>query len=120
MPRRRVVAPRQHLATDKRSRAKTPRTVHVSVGIGSAQAAPLTCGSVVTSSTTLTADIGPCADNGIVVGADNITLDLGGHHVFGTPQPGDGAGVLVQGRHQVTVVDGTVTDFDAGVVMSGG
>lgn len=33
---------------------------------------------VVTQSTTLTGDVGPCSGHGIVVAADNITLNLGG------------------------------------------
>jgi hypothetical protein len=89
-------------------------------GITGAHAAVLGCGQVVTTSTTLTSDVGPCTNNGIIVGADNIVLNLGGHHVFGTPQPGDGAGVLVAGRHGVTVLNGTVTDFDGGVVIANG
>jgi parallel beta-helix repeat protein len=89
-------------------------------GVGTAHAAPVGCGQVITASTTLSADVGPCAKNGIVVGADNIILNLAGHHVFGTPNPGDGAGVLVQGHHGVTVSNGLVTDFDGGVVIANG
>lgn len=88
--------------------------------VSPAQAAPLGCGQVVTTTTVLTADVGPCSAGGIVVGADNITLDLGGHHVFGTPSPGDGAGVLVKSRHGVTVKNGLITDFDGGVLVQGG
>jgi parallel beta-helix repeat protein len=88
--------------------------------VSPAQAAPLGCGQVVTTSMVLTADVGPCHAGGIVVGADNITLDLGGHHVFGTPSPGDGAGVLVKGRKGVTVRNGLITDFDGGVLIAGG
>ena len=89
------------------------------IGGASAQVA-LACGQTVTQSTTLTADIGPCPNNGIIVGADGITLDLGGFRIFGTPNTGDGAGVLLQGRRGVTVRNGTVTDFDGGVVILGG
>lgn len=64
--------------------------------------------------------MGPCPDNGLVVGADNIVVDLGGHRVFGTPIPGDKAGILVQQRQGVTVRNGRVTDFDGGVVILGG
>ena len=89
-------------------------------GITAAHATTLTCGQVVTTNVTLTADLGPCSNNGIVVGADNIVVNLGGHHVFGTPQPGDGAGVLVPAHFGVTVMNGTVTDFDGGVVIANG
>jgi parallel beta-helix repeat protein len=85
-----------------------------------ADAAVIGCGTVITQSVTLAADVGPCAGNGIVVGADNITLDLANHTVSGTPASGDGAGVLLQNRHGVTVKRGVVTQFDGGVVILGG
>ncbi|MDQ2826902.1 MAG: right-handed parallel beta-helix repeat-containing protein [Actinomycetota bacterium] len=86
-----------------------------------AQTVPaLACGQTITQSTTLTADLGPCSSNGLVIGADGITLDLGGHRIFGTTTTGDLAGVLVQGRQGVTVRNGTVTDFDGGVVILSG
>ncbi len=78
------------------------------------------CGQVVTQNTKLDRDVGPCAAGGIVVGADNVTLDLNGHRVFGTRTPGDGAGIFLQGRTRVTVKNGTVSDFDGGVVIEGG
>jgi large repetitive protein len=91
-------------------------------GLGStATAAPVGCGSVITQSTTLTTDIGPCNQGGLVIGADNVTLDLGGHTVFGKPRPGDGVGISIPGHSGVTVRNGTVRLFDAGVgVQSGG
>lgn len=92
-------------------------------GVAQAGAAPgpgLQCGQVVTTSVTLTANVGPCSDNGIIVGADGITVNLNGHKVFGTPNPGDGAGVLVAGKSHVTVENGTVTAFDAGVDIVNG
>ncbi len=91
---------------------------------------PTACGQVITEDTVLMSDIGPCAGPGIVVGADGITLDLGGHRVFGTPGPSDPAfnggivgnqpGVFLLRRSNVTVKNGTITDFDAGVFLRGG
>src|SRR2546430_10736326 len=43
---------------------------------GPSQASVLHCGEVITASTTLTSDLLNCPDNGIVIGADNITVDL--------------------------------------------
>lgn len=88
--------------------------------VSPASAVVVACGQTITQNTVLTADVGPCPNNGIIVGADNITLDLGGHHVFGTPNPGDGAGILIQQRTGVRVQNGTVRNFDAGVVAIGG
>jgi hypothetical protein len=82
------------------------------------------CGRVITRNTVLATDVGPCAGNGIVIGADDIALDLKGHRIFGFPGPsgpaGDAAGVLLPGRTGATVKNGTVTEFDAGVVVDGG
>jgi parallel beta-helix repeat protein len=65
-------------------------------------------------------DLAGCANNGIVVGADNITVDLNGHTVAGTANSGDGGGVVLVGRSGVTVRNGTVRNFDVGVVIEGG
>ena len=81
---------------------------------------PLTCGQTITQSTTLTANVGPCTNNGVIIGANGITLNLNGFRIFGTANSGDGAGVLLQNRTGVTVQNGTVTDFDGGVVILGG
>lgn len=78
------------------------------------------CGQTITQSTTLTADLGPCPNFGVIIGADGITLDLGGHRIFGTPNFLDQAGVLMQGRTGATVRNGTISDFDGGVVIQGG
>lgn len=79
------------------------------------------CGSVITQSVTLAADVGPCAKGGLVIGADNITVDLGGFRVFGKDNKDkDGIGILVSGRTGVTVRNGVVTFFDAGVAIAGG
>jgi hypothetical protein len=37
------------------------------------------CGDTITTDTTLESDLVNCPNNGIVIGADNITLDLNGH-----------------------------------------
>lgn len=87
----------------------------------SSAAAPIKCGSLITASTTLTASIGPCAKGGLVIGADNVTLDLGGFAVTGRPnRTGDGAGIRLSGRTGVTVKNGRVSDFDAGVAIAAG
>lgn len=82
-----------------------------------AAAAPVGCGSVITANTTLTADVGPCNQGGLVIGADNITLDLGGHTVLGKPRTGDGIGIAIPHHTGVTVRNGTVRFFDAGVAI---
>jgi parallel beta-helix repeat protein len=89
------------------------------IGGAGADVSPV-CGQTITSNTTLTADLGPCPNFGLIIGASNITLDLGGHTLSGTPQPLDNAGVYMKGRTGVTVKNGTITAFDAGVAIEGG
>lgn len=85
-----------------------------------AQAFHVACGQTITQNTTLDADIGPCSSGGIIIGADNVLVNLGGHTISGTPTRGDGAGILIQGRTGVAVSNGVVTGFDGGVVIEGG
>src|SRR3712207_4871412 len=73
------------------------------------------CGQVITQSTTLDSNVGPCPGDGIVIGADDITLDLGGHSVVGT---GSSVGIALRVRSGVRVVNGTVTGFGDGVGVS--
>jgi hypothetical protein len=91
----------------------------------------VSCGQTITKNTTLTADVGPCATDGIIIGADNITLNLNGRRVFGNSDQGasgEFAGIRLAGRTGVTVTGhrgksgktGTVSGFEAGVVIDGG
>ncbi len=82
--------------------------------------AVVACGDTITTNTTLDADVGPCSANGIIIGADGITLDLNGHQIFGTAALGDGTGVSVIGHSNVTVTNGTVRLFDEGVLIRNG
>jgi nitrous oxidase accessory protein NosD len=77
-----------------------------------APAAQLGCGDRVTHDTVLTADVTGCGAAGLVVGADGVTLDLGGHTVAGNRL---GFGVAVAGRRAVTIRNGTVSGFRVGV-----
>ena len=88
---------------------------------GVAHADTVTCGQVITHDTVLTADVGPCPGTGIIIGASNITLDLGGHTVFGAPSNA-AAGILVEAPFSTTpspagvrLRNGTVTGFRLGV-----
>ena len=50
---------------------------------GEASADHVSCGDTITVDTTLDSDLIGCPNNGIVIGADDITLDLSGHTVTG-------------------------------------
>jgi parallel beta-helix repeat protein len=90
---------------------------------GSAEAASgkqrqVGCGTVITRSTVLHDDIGPCDGEGIVVAADHVVLHLNGHRLFGTSDQGAYAGIRLRGVSGVKVVGpGSVDNFDAGVVV---
>jgi parallel beta-helix repeat protein len=79
-------------------------------------AAPVACGSTITSSTTLKADIGPCPGAGIVIGKNGITLNCAGHVITGSNLA---YGVDLTGRSGVTVKKCVVEDFDDGFYLSG-
>jgi parallel beta-helix repeat protein len=76
--------------------------------------ATVRCGEVLTRSTLVTNDLAECPGDGLVVGASRIVVDLGGHAIDGV---GLGAGVLNDGFASVTVRNGTLRDFDHGVVL---
>src|ERR1700704_682336 len=90
------------------------------VGASSASAGAVTCGQTITQDTTVDNDLSNCPGDGLVVGADNITLDLNGHTVSGPgATPTSSAGVRVTGRSGVTVRNGTVAQFDREVSVQG-
>jgi parallel beta-helix repeat protein len=79
----------------------------------SAFAAHVTCGKYITQDTTLDSDVLGCEGNGIVIGADNITLDLNGHTVSGNSF---NYGVLNYGHSGVVIKGpGTIRFFYYGV-----
>src|SRR6185503_3867209 len=53
-----------------------------------AHASHVACGDTITQSTTLDSDLVDCSD-GLVIGADGITLDLGGHTIAARSVPPD-------------------------------
>jgi hypothetical protein len=85
-----------------------------------ARGAVVACGTLITSSITLSSNVGPCPSGGITVQGSNLTIDLNGHRIFGTPTTGDGVGIRLNGASDVVIKNGTVTSFDAGIVIAGG
>src|SRR5215216_3487713 len=84
------------------------------------------CGDTITTDTTLHHNLVNCPKNGIIIGGDNITLDLNYHTIDGHGAPAAGCdpqtefcdiGVLNDGHDGVTVVHGSTRQFDAGVVI---
>jgi parallel beta-helix repeat protein len=98
----------------------------VSAGRALATASQLSCGTTITADTTLDGDLVNCPSNGIVIGADGITLDLKGHTISGDGEPVRRCardepcdlGVFNDGHHGVTIRNGSVHGFDAGLVVA--
>jgi parallel beta-helix repeat protein len=98
------------------------------LGGAPAQAAHLGCGDTITADATLDGDLVNCPNLGIVIGADEITLDLNGHRIDGDGAPATGCrprrelcdvGVANGGHDGVTVTNGSVREFDTGVLVGG-
>jgi parallel beta-helix repeat protein len=75
------------------------------------------CGATLKTDTKLRADIAGCTGDGLVIGADRITVDLRGHTLSGSAA---GAGIRLAGHRGVTVVGGTITGFANGVLLDDG
>ena len=62
-------------------------------------------------------DLLDCPDNALVIGTGSITLDLNGHTIDGK---GLGGGVTNMGFDNVTIQNGTIHEFDYGVMLNPG
>jgi parallel beta-helix repeat protein len=85
-----------------------------SVALGQEPGAGIACGDTITADSTLDRDLTDCPSNGILIGADGITLDLNGHTISG-----DGKPVRRCRRDQICDV-GVANDDHAGVTIRGG
>lgn len=96
------------------------------LAVAPAFASHVHCGDVLTQDTTLDSDLVGCAGDGLVVGADGITVNLNGHLVEGTG-PGNGSDVIygdtrdgvddTAGHRGVTIENGEIRMFDTGVKL---
>ena len=90
--------------------------------------ATLRCGDTVTTDTKLRADLVNCPAEGLVIGADNITIDLNGHTIDGDNAPADcpvdvncDVGISnLAGHDGVSVRGGVIRQFVVGVFFAGG
>jgi hypothetical protein len=82
------------------------------------------CGDTITTDATLHHNLVNCPNNGIVIGADDVTLDLNYHNIDGDGTPAAGCdprrefcdvGVLNDGHDGVTVTNGSLRQFGIGV-----
>jgi len=70
------------------------------------------CGQTVTGNVVLTRDLSDCKGDGIVIAADDVVVDCGGHVISGT---GSGDGIRAIDHSRLTVKNCVIRDFDKGV-----
>ena len=98
------------------------------VSAGPAEASHVECGDEITADTTLDSDLIDCESNGVVIGADDITLDLDGHLIDGDEAEDMtcakaefcDVGIVMAGHDDVAVEEGTVREFGVGVIVAKG
>lgn len=79
-------------------------------------AAVLQCGSTVRKDTKLHQSLRNCPGTGLVVRADNVTIDLNGFTIDSAGS-GDAVGLDINSRRNVHVQNGTIRDFPTGVAV---
>jgi parallel beta-helix repeat protein len=75
------------------------------------QTTTVSCGQRLTRSTTLANDLVNCPHSGLIVGAGNIVINLNGHTIDGTNAHEPGTGGIKSEHTNVTIENGTITDF---------
>jgi parallel beta-helix repeat protein len=81
-----------------------------------ALASTVSCGDTITTDTTLHRDLINCTGGGLVIGANDITLNLNGHTIdgndadVGVNNPAGHSGVVIKG--------GAIREFDIGVLVA--
>jgi parallel beta-helix repeat protein len=81
---------------------------------GPARALAVSCGDTVTQSVKLTADLHCSASDGLDIAANHVTIDLGGHTIFGTSPYN---GVEDNGDPYATVKNGSIDGFTNAVYL---
>jgi Periplasmic copper-binding protein (NosD) len=88
-----------------------------------AQAAvALKCGATITRSVTLSQNIDcthDSADDGVTIGAADVTINLNGHKILGPGDLKDTGGIVDNGHDNLTITGGTISNFWYGVTVSG-
>ena len=80
----------------------------------------ISCGDTITEDTTLTEDLVCPIDvsHAIIIGASDITLDLGGHTLLGqTIKANDTTAILAQNVKDITITNGTIDGFSDAIFI---
>jgi parallel beta-helix repeat protein len=101
-------------------------TAVIAFGGGEALASQVSCGDTIKTDTKLDRNLLNCPNNGIVIGADGVTLNLDGHLIDGNLTEFGGCdarrevcdtGIVDDGHDRVTVKNGRVRQFAVGVLF---
>ena len=80
----------------------------------------LSCGEVIKESVKLSANL-DCKSDGLIVGADGITIDLNGHAISGPGPKSSKIGIMLATSSGVTIKGlGIISGFQAGILNTGG
>ncbi len=92
-------------------------TVALAPSAVSAKAMTLSCGDTVTQNTTLKNDLIGCPGDGLIIGADGVKLDLGGHLITSSTHTGEG--INFNGHNNVVLRGGQIQAFNDDVYING-
>jgi large repetitive protein len=98
-------------------------TLGLVLNAGQAMATHVSCGDTITQDTTLDSDLINCPTNGLIIGADGVTLDLNGHTIDASPDCCH-EGIVntapygASGYSDITIENGTVRDFTVPIHLS--
>jgi parallel beta-helix repeat protein len=77
------------------------------------------CGEVVQGNVNLTANLN-CSGDGIIVGADNVNINLNGYSITGPGQQSSKVGVVIPNNNNIMVEGpGVIKGFQAGILATG-
>jgi hypothetical protein len=77
------------------------------------------CGEVLMATTTLNGDLSCSGQNGLTLGKNSITLNLGGHEIVGSIDVADGTIGVTVSNSSDTVENGVISGFQDGAFSNG-
>ena len=96
--------------------SETPATAQATSPVS----ASVSCGEVIKQSVKLTSNL-DCKTDGIIIGADGITVDLNGHKITGPGVETSKVALMLSDKDNVNIVGpGIVENFQAGALNTGG
>ena len=101
--------------------ASVALTLATLLGTSQVLAQHVKCCDTITQNTKLDSDLDNCIGNGVVIGAPNITLDLGGYRIDGDAVNGgsmDNGIDNTAGYEGVTIKNGRIREFTVGVKLT--